>query len=268
MNYDNMIKLLMFSLLGSQKVEDDERPVCLNFLDMAERIEKRYEAVNDELNGISVEKVWGDSTQLNHFFKAKTGIVFKKDASHKILTIDFVDKTNIAQKTSYMETITDVEQLKNYFHYSLRSLRKSPFYTEDYELELEKAFEDRLREIIDLILDQTKKQLELLKDFREIHGVVTDLMERSWDKGFTEDQRHRLNDIYELRIDELKREKLDEVDHFVETIREHHELKDYWNSIKWYLLDNRQFLGKEYEGLIARKFDEAVKQTETAEMFG
>ena len=109
---------------------------------------------------------------------------------------------------------------------------------------------------------QTKKQLELLKDFREIHGVVTDLMDRSWEKGFTEEQRHRLNDIYELRKDKLKREKLGEVDHFLETIHEPHELKDYWDSIKWYLLDNRQYLGKEFESLIAKKFDEAMKEIE------
>jgi hypothetical protein len=67
-----------------------------------------------------------------------------------------------------------------------------------------------------------------------------------------------LNDIYELRKDKLKREKLGEVDHFLETIQERHELKDYWDSIKWYLLDNRQYLGKEFESLIAKKFDEAV----------
>jgi len=33
------------------------------------------------------------------------------------------------------------------------------------------------------------------------------------------------------------------------------DLKEYWDSIKWYLLTNRLYLGKEFENLIARKFD-------------
>ncbi|MBW1862389.1 MAG: hypothetical protein JRJ02_08455, partial [Deltaproteobacteria bacterium] len=92
--------------------------------------------MNDLLNNISVEKIWENKYQLNHFFKAKTGLLIKKNEYQRVLSIDFMDRTNVSQKISYMKTITDVEQLKNYFHYSLRSLRKSPFYTDDYELKL------------------------------------------------------------------------------------------------------------------------------------
>jgi len=40
-----------------------------------------------------------------------------------------------------------------------------------------------------------------------------------------------------------------------DTINDIHELNDYWDSIKWYLQGNRQFLGKEFENLIAKKLD-------------
>ncbi|MBW1766701.1 MAG: hypothetical protein JRJ65_06570 [Deltaproteobacteria bacterium] len=258
LNYENMIKLLLIALLGSQRFKQNHRPVCLDFLAMAEKIEKRYEAVNDLLNNISVEKIWENKYQLNHFFKAKTGLLLKKNEYQRVLSIDFMDRINVSQKISYMKTITDVEQLKNYFHYSLRSLRKSPFYTDDYELKLERVFDNRLREITDLILDQTKKQMELLKDLRDTHKLVTDLMDRSLEIGFTDDQMHSLNDLHELRKDDLKREKLAEIDGLLETINDIHELKDYWGSIKGYLLNNRPFLGKEFENLIAKKFDEAM----------
>ena len=85
-------------------------------------------------------------------------------------------------------------------------------------------------------------------------------MDRSLDIGFTDEQRHRLNDIYELRKDNLKREKLEEIDNFLETITEIHELKDYWDSIKWYLQRNRLYSGKEFENLIAKKFDQAMQR--------
>jgi hypothetical protein len=258
LNYENWIKLLLIGLLGSQKFKRDKRPVCLNFLDMAEEIEKRYEAVNDTLSNISVEKLWDNTNQLNLFFKAKTGLVMKKDIPERVLSIAFVDKINMPQKISYMGTITDVEQLKNYFHHSLRSLRKSPFHTEDYELQLEEAYDERLVEITDLMLDQVKQQMAVLNDLREIQNLFSDLMERALEIGFTDDQRNRLSDLYEVRKDQIRREKLDEINGLIKTISDTHELKDYWDSVKWYLMNNRPFLGKEFENLISKKFDQAA----------
>ena len=260
MNYKNLIKLLLIALMGAQKFKQGDIPICLNFLDLAAKIERRYEAVNDSLNNNSIEKIWGDPYPINHFLKAKTGLLLMKDASQRVLSIDFMDRMNIPQKIAHMEALTDVEQLRNYFHYSLRTLRKSPFYTEDYELELEKAFDNRLVEITDLMLDQTKKQIELTKDFKKIRSLVVDLMDRSLEIGFNDEQKHRLNDIYELRKDNLKREKLEEINQFLETINEDHDLKDYWDSIKWYLFDNRPYVGKEFESLVAQKFDQALKK--------
>jgi hypothetical protein len=260
LNYENQVKLLLTALLGAQKFKKDQRPVCLDFLGMAGQIEKRYEAINDVLSHIPTDKIWNDRYQVNHFFKAKTGLLLKKYKPHKVLSIDFADRINISQKICHMRTIADIEQLKNYYHYGLRSLRKTPFYTDDYELQLERAFEKRLVEITDLMLEQAKKQMELPKDLREIHSLFTDLMSRSYEIGFTDEQRHRLDDLYEFRKDHLKREKLDEINSLLGTIHDVQELKDYWDSIKWYLLHNRSFLGKGFENLIAKKFDEAMEE--------
>jgi hypothetical protein len=100
--------------------------------------------------------------------------------------------------------------------------------------------------------------MDLVEDFEELHGLVSDLMARSLDINLSVDQKHRLNDLYELRKDRLKSKKLDEISKTLETINDIEELEDYWGSIKWYLQGNRQFLGKEFENLIARKFDEAA----------
>ena len=98
-------------------------------------------------------------------------------------------------------------------------------------------------------------QMDLIKDFKELHNLVNDLLDQSLDIGLSNDQKHRLNDLYELRKDGLKREKLSEIDSILETIHDVDELKDYWVSIKWYLQSNRRFFGKEFENLISKKFD-------------
>jgi hypothetical protein len=264
LNYENMITLLLIALRAAQRFKQDQRPVWLDFLHMAQAIEKRYEAVNHVLSQVAIEDVRGGGPEVSHYFKAKAGIVVRKDERQRVLSIDFVDRINITQKIAHMKGITELGQLKNYYHYSLKSLRKSPFYTDDYERELERAFDERFRQITDLMLEQTKNQMELLKDLRDIHKLVVDLTERAFDIGFSDDQRYRLNDIYEVRKDSLKREKLMEINGLLETISDPHELKDYWESVKWYLRDNRPFLGKEFENLIAVKFDETTAKLEVS----
>ncbi len=157
-----------------------------------------------------------------------------------------------------MVNIKDVDQLKSYFHYTLKFLKKSSYNTDDYEALLEQAYERRFNEIIDMMLERTKERMMQVEDFREVYIIYNDLMERSLEIGFKEDQLHRLNDLYELRNDSLKRAKLDEVTGLIEKINDPAELRDYWNSIKWYLFNNRQYTGKEFESLVARNFDLAV----------
>lgn len=259
LSYQNQVKLLLAALLGSKRFEartDD--PVSLSFLEIIPKIARRYEALNDFLNGVTAKALWEDPGHVDRFLRSGTGLVLRRDEASRVLTVDFVDRVDIQKKISYMASITNLDQLKNYFHYSLQSLRKIPFYTDDYEIDLERAFDRRLEEITDLMLTQAKKQLELLEDFTEIHGLYRDLSERSLDIGFTDEQRSKLRDLYELRKDDLKREKLEEVDRLLESMQDPQELRDYWDSIKWYLYNNRPFLGKEYENMIARKFDKTM----------
>ena len=262
LNDKNMIKLLLISLMGAQRFNPNEGAVCLDFLNLAGKIEKRYEAFNHLLTHVSVEKLWNSKFHLNHFFRAKTGLVIRRNESQRILTVDFTDRFNISQKISYMDTIADVEHLKNYYHYSLRALRKYPFQTEDYEMRLEEAYDKRLMEITGLLLEQAKQQLALLKDLKDIHNLYSDLTDQALEIGFTENQKYGLSDLYEVRKDQLRREKLDEINGLLETIFDLQDLKNYWDRTKGYLMQNRPFLGKEFENLIAKKFDEAARRIE------
>ena len=137
-------------------------------------------------------------------------------------------------------------------------MRKVPFYTEDYELELEKAFETRRLQITDLMVDQVKRHMEQQKDFRNLHEIFQDVMDRALEIGFTEEQKHRLIDLLELRKDQVRREKLEETTRALTKIQDVQELRDYWDSVKGYLLRNRPYLGGEFGTLIAKRFDETM----------
>ncbi len=264
LNYKNQIKLLLIGLLGAGKLLSESERVSLNFLPMDDDISMRYEAMNDFLNRLPMEKIWGGPYQINQFFKAKTGIRLDHIRDREVISIRFYDRINLAKKIDHMNTIRNVDQLKNYFHYSLRSLRSYRFNTEDYELQLEKVFEERHHQIAEDILSQTKKKMALIDDFEELYNATQETEMRSLELGFTQDQRHRLKDFYELRKDHLRRDKLKEIQNAISSISDKRELKDYWNGTKWYLLQNRAYLGKEFENLVAKRFDECAESDATS----
>ncbi|MBP1742185.1 MAG: hypothetical protein H6Q48_4478, partial [Deltaproteobacteria bacterium] len=260
LTYENMIKLLFIALRGSERLREKGGPLSLNFLTMAEEIDKRYEAANAQLNAVPLEEISSDAQTLTHFFRAKSGVLLREDQFHRVLTIDFIDRIHVEQKIRHMMTIADVDHLKDYYHATLRLLRKVPFYTDDYQRKLEKAFENKLLELSDLMIDQMNRQMEAAKDFRKIQDLFQGFMERSLDIGFTEEQRHRLNDICELTKENLRKEKLLEISLLLERINDERELKDYWSRVKWYLLSNRPFIGKEFENLVAKRFDGTMEK--------
>jgi hypothetical protein len=258
LSYENQMKLILIALLRSQELDSGDSPITLNFFPMARKIQKRYEAVNDDLNTFTPVQIWEQRDQLGLFFKPYAGLLMKRELFPGVLSIDFRDRIDMARRIGHMATITQADQLKNYFHFSLRSLRKHPFATDDYQLELEKAYERRLGEINDLMVLQVQRQMDLLHDFKELHDLMKDLTDRSLELGLTEAQKQRLRDIYELRKDALKRAKLLEIERILAATHDAHELEDYWSSIKEYLQAQRPYLGKDFETLIARKFDQAA----------
>ena len=262
LNYENMIKLLLISLAAAKRFRAKGKTVSLDFLALALRIERRYEAVNDALSHIPADKVWGNPQGIQHFFKAKEGIVFTGNEKERALSVDFVDSINITEKVTFIMGVKNLEELKNYFHSNLRFLRKVPFYTEDYELDLEKAFETRRLQITDLMVDQIKKQMAQQKDFRSLHEIFQDVMDRALEIGFTEEQKHRLMDLLELRKDQLRREKLEETTRALTKIQAIQDLRDYWDEVKGYLIRNRSYLGGEFGNLVAKRFDETMSALE------
>jgi hypothetical protein len=217
------------------------------------------------LSQTPAEKIWGNPHGVQHFFKVKEGIVFGEDEKERVLSVDFIDSINILEKIDHLMAIKNLEELKSYFHSNLRFLRKVPFYTEDYEIELERAFETRKLQLTDLMVDQVKRQMGQQKDFRNLQEIFQGVMERALEIGFTEDQKHKLTDLLELRKDQVRREKLEETTRALTKIQDVQELRDYWEEVKGYLIRNRPYLGGEFGNLIAKRFDETMVTLEERE---
>ena len=255
LRYENQITLLFIGLLATTKIEPLDNPISLNFLPISEKIENRYEAVNEFLTDIQMEELWKGKDRFHDLLKARVGIILKKETYPDVVSVDFRDKGHVARKISFMSSIKDLQQLESYFRQSIDSLKKQPYYTEDYELRLKEAFDVRMNEITETALDRVTKQMDLVKDFEDLHTLVRDFSGRGWDQVFSREQKHLLSYLYEMRKDKLKAEKLNEIETILGGIQDQQDLMDYWDGMKAYLQRNRRFFGREFETLIAGKFD-------------
>jgi len=107
-------------------------------------------------------------------------------------------------------------------------------------------------------VDQVKRQMAQQKEFRNLHEIFQDLMDRALEIGLTEEQKHRLIDLLEVRKDQVRREKLEETTRALARIQDVQELRDYWEEVKGYLIRNRPYLGGELGNLVAKRFDETM----------
>ena len=260
LSYENQIKILLITLLASKKLQKTRQaPIIISFLPLSTKIDKRYEALNHFLNTISVEKIWNDHALVSQLFKTKRGLILTKLPDHGVMNVDFRDRVDIRQKLNYMSNINNLDQLKKYYYYSIRSLRKYPFNTEDYEEALERAYEERMKIITEAMIKKFQEQMQMTNEFSELYSLMRNLVSPNYEIGFSSKQKQHVLDLYELRKQELIREKLTEIKGVLKTIQDKNELEDYWNSIKWYLLENRSIVGKGFETMVAKQFDKKLQ---------
>ena len=117
----------------------------------------------------------------------------------------------------------------------------------------------------DLLVDQVKRQMAQQKEFRNLQEIFQDVMDRALEIGLTEEQKHRLTDLLEVRKDQVRREKLEETTRALARIQSVQDLREYWEEVKGYLIRNRPYLGGEFANLVAKRFDESMVALEARE---
>ncbi len=255
MGYENQIKLLLLCLISAETFDLTHSPVFINFMEICQIIDKRYEAINHYLNSLSVEKIWGYREDPYSLFSEKYGLFFLREEFPNVLTVRFKEKLDIQEKIVSMREIKKMERLRNYYEELLNSFKSYPFYLDDYMIMIKNAFEERAKELFEEIVIKAKEKMDQAKDFHQLYIIFEDIIKKSELDKVPEEIKNRIIDVYELRRDALKREKIEEIDQKLTYIKNISELNSYWDNIKLYLRKNRQYIGRDFELLIAKKFD-------------
>ncbi len=260
MSYENQIKLLLLSLIAAETCDINKQAISINFLELCQLIDKRYEAINEYLNGLSIEEIWSYREEPSEMFSEKIGLFFKREEFPNVLTLKFKDRLDIQKKISLLKEIKEMDKLRDYYLQLISEIDAYPFYSDDYKDIIKDAFEKRSKELFEEIVIKAKEEMDKATDFHQLHLIFSNILKKAKSTQIPSEIKSRIADVYELKRDALKRAKIEEIDSVLSRIKNIVEFNKYWEKVKMYLRLNRRYIGREFELLVAKKFDFKEKE--------
>ncbi|MGD8564544.1 MAG: hypothetical protein PVG03_18530, partial [Desulfarculaceae bacterium] len=151
-------------------------------------------------------------------------------------------------------------KLKVLYHRELRKLKLTTHSTLDYQQRLESAFQRRLDELAEEMLERVGT---LMSQEKDLSGLIKHF-DQAWEEGLElplgRDRQQSLRDLLELNVERLRAELLQEVTKNLAATDSFADLDKLWQKVKDGLKQNRSILGKSFEILVAERFDERTRQ--------
>jgi hypothetical protein len=251
------LKLLILSFRALDRYcPKNAKPWVLDFHDLSLIIDRRYQALAEELADLPTERLFKDGRLLSSLNRSRLGIILQVNPDKAVLKVLFQDRLEIESILEQIRAEEDISRLKHLYHRELKKLKNHPHHTEDYQKILSDAFHSRLQELIDRAISKTQKRMRQQRSFAGIERVFAELMELAEENSFTEEQIQLAKDMSEFNRDRLRSSRLEAIYQEVLSCTNTQELLRLWKKVRAELVKNRRHLGKEFEDLVTARFDQ------------
>ena len=262
LSLDNWIKLLLLVIRVSEEYfSKTGETLCKNitFQRLYRNLDLRYEILNESLNGLSplwiVNKCNIEAITENGI----NGITFHQNRLTGFLEVDFKDPINIGNILSEMSSIEDVENLNSYYKQKLNYLKNLQFFTRDYQEQLEQHFHKKLHLLNDKLIKSRLQAMLSSSDFHILYGEFEELNRLGTELGFTKEQYSKITYIFNKRQNELRDITLNYYRKEVRAVSEASHLKELWEKVKFFLVENSAYYSRDFQLEIAKIFDDRLK---------
>ena len=262
LSLDNWIKLLLLVIRVSEEYfSKTGETLCKNitFQRLYRNLDLRYEILNESLNGLSplwiINKCNIEAITENGI----NGITFHQNRLTGFLEVDFKDPINIGNILSEMSSIEDVENLNSYYKQKLNYLKNLQFFTRDYQEQLEQHFHKKLRLLNDKLIKSRLQAMLSSSDFHSLYREFEELNRLGTELGFTKEQYSKITYIFNKRQNELRDITLNYYRKEVRAVSEASHLKELWEKVKFFLVENSAYYSKDFQLEIAKIFDDRLK---------
>ncbi|UCG12870.1 MAG: hypothetical protein JSU72_20790, partial [Deltaproteobacteria bacterium] len=255
------LKLLLLAFRGiDQFCERNGAPYVVNFHDLGLVIDRRYQALAEELSTLSVESVFRDRRLLSRLNRAGVGLGLTCSPNGRVVTPYYEDRLQIQKILDRVTSQEDILRLKNVYHRELARLKNHTHHTADYQKLLSKAYHERLHNLVELTLKRAQKKMRQQRRFSGMERVFAELMTLAEENAFSQEQVQLVKDLYEFNRDRLRNHKLELIYQDINSCSRAEELMELWARIRAELINNRRHLGREFENLVTRRFDEQLER--------
>lgn len=237
----------------------ETREGLISFRQLSRNVERRHDALRRILKAIPMPGArWEDGKSV--YTPENYGeLHFEASAVEPAVKADYHDTIQFDMLANSLRSLWDHEELRLQYDRLIEGLQqKLPFDTKSFEEELGKVFEDQERKINDRVLRQFEERLSGASSFLECREIQREMLRRQEELSFSEEQRLTLEEIFEFHRTRLREKYLGALYQEINALNTRDGLADYWNRKKYELFSYRQFVGKEYESLIARYIDEKM----------
>ncbi|MBW1712178.1 MAG: hypothetical protein JRJ59_03425, partial [Deltaproteobacteria bacterium] len=256
LNPINRLKLALAGLKAADYlIGDKAKEVTVNFHELAEIIDDRYEFINEALAGLEMNALLNDPGAIKALLKPSQGIKVRPGPTGQSVTLLFLDPFQPEDFRAEAASLNDTEKLAQAFYNRLRKLRLSPHNTHVYELALEAIFEERLKKIVADLTEATLGRLQTAADLEELAKIRQELIDEPAAFHFNQSQRQLIDNAFEVHQERLRRQLADEMSQKLKKVKTLSELEEMWRQSKFDLLTRRRLIGRELERRISRWFD-------------
>jgi hypothetical protein len=260
---EDWLKLLVLSLRGLDRFcPGNGEPRVIDLHDLNLIIDRRYQAIAEELATLPAERLFEDSSLLSRLTKASVGIILLYNPDEGVAKPFYQDRLQIQLVLERMQNQQEILRLKNLYHRELKKLKNYTYHTEDYQKLLSDSFHERLQKLIKQALKDLQKRMRRQRSFSGIERVFAELMALAEENAFSEEQIQLVTDMHEFNRDRLRSRRLEAIYREIHGCSTTAELFELWQKIRVELVNNQSHLGKEFEDLVTSRFDQQLEQLE------
>jgi len=238
----------------------DDNPSVLDFHDLSLIIDRRYQAITEELAKLPTNRLFKDGRLLSSLNRARLGIILQVNPDRAVLKVLFQDRLELERTLQKITEKDDILPLKHLYHRELKKLKNHPYHTEDYQKILSDTFHARLQELIDQAMHKAQNRMRKQRSFAGIERVFDELMVLAEENSFSEEQIQLAKDMSEFNRDRLRSSRLEAVHREILSCTNTGELLTLWKKVRAEVVNNRRHLGKEFEDLVTARFDQQLEK--------
>ena len=261
LTYSNQILVLLLGVSAARRLELKPGPVrTVSFWPLAGVIERRFELINQAVSELKSEELLNKPQTLQKLFRRRDGLTLRYKPQNRTISVGIGEPEEFDRELEGMHRAGDAKELKRIYHGELRKLRLTSYSTLDYQQRLEEVFQARMDELGRQMLDRVRE------DMAGINAIsrLLELYDEAWEEGLelplAPNRQQSLRDLLEMNLERVRADFLQEMVARLEQTDSLPLLEQFWNQIRDILRLNRDYFGKDFDLIVAERFDAKARE--------